>query len=270
MDLVSLFLAPDWDNLAFEDALDHAAPGDVDAILDLVTSDDAEVRLHLAQNLPRLSRGEPPTPRMLRTAIALTEDPDIAVRDWACFALGTQWAEVDTPELRDALAERLDDASREARSEALLGLALRRDPRAVGRVRDALSRASGVVYASEMRAAAALGDPGLHALVLAHQAGWDDEEAALDAMAASRLTDPQGPGDDLLDGVAELSRRRARGKPDGDALASWQVMSTVLDRAPHRAGEFLDEVVARLGDDEAAVREIRERSALATMATEPD
>jgi hypothetical protein len=118
----------------------------------------------------------------------------------------------------------------------------------------------------EMRAAAVLGDPDLHALVLAHQTGWDDEEGALNAMAARRLTDPRGPGDDLFDGVAELARRRARGEPDGDALALWHLMDTVLERAPHRAGEFLDEVVARLGDDAAAVREIRERSALAVMA----
>ena len=266
MDLLSLFLAPDWDDLVFEEALDRAAPGDVDAILDLATSDDADVRLHLAHHLVHLSRGDAPSPRTVQTAIALTADPDIRVRDWACFALGTQWDEIDTAELRDALAARLDDVGRDARSEALMGLALRRDPRAYERVREALSRPSGVVYTLEMRAAAALGDPDLHALVLEHQTGWDDDEGALAAEVALRLTDPHGPGDDLYDGVAELSRRRARGEPDGDALMSWRLMSTVLDLAPHRAGEFLEEVVARLGADAAAVSEITERSALAVMA----
>lgn len=270
MDLVSLFLAPDWDNLVFEEALDRAAPGDVDAILDLATSDDAGIRLHLAQNLVHLSRGDAPTPRTVRTAIDLSADPVIAVRNWACFTLGTQMVEIDSPELREALAARLDDVGREVRSEALMGLALRRDPQALDRLREALGRPSGVVFTMEMRAAAALGDPSLHPLVLEHQTGWADDEGERTALAARRLTDPQGPGDDVLDGVAELSRRRAGGGPDGDALTSWHLMSSLLDLAPHRAGEFLDQVVARLGDDVAAVREIRERSALAVMAADEE
>jgi hypothetical protein len=47
------------------------------------------------------------------------------VRDYACLALGTQWREVDSPELRSALADRLDDPDRDTGHEALLGLAYR-------------------------------------------------------------------------------------------------------------------------------------------------
>ena len=56
------------------------------------------------------------------------DDPD--VRDWATFGLGTQVA-TDSAEVRDALADRLADADEDVRREALVGLARRRDRRAV-------------------------------------------------------------------------------------------------------------------------------------------
>jgi methionyl-tRNA formyltransferase len=62
--------------------------------------------------------------------IELSADPDPAIRDWATFALGAL-APHDSPALRDALVARLDDADREARIEAVYGLALRGDERAV-------------------------------------------------------------------------------------------------------------------------------------------
>jgi methionyl-tRNA formyltransferase len=62
--------------------------------------------------------------------IELSADPEAAIRDWATFALGTLAAK-DSPELRDALAARLDDSGAEARIEAVHGLALRADTRAV-------------------------------------------------------------------------------------------------------------------------------------------
>ena len=62
--------------------------------------------------------------------IELSADPDPAIRDWATFALGAL-APQDSPALRDALAARLEDADPEARIEAVHGLALRGDARAV-------------------------------------------------------------------------------------------------------------------------------------------
>jgi HEAT repeat protein len=62
--------------------------------------------------------------------IELSADPDPAIRDWATFALGAL-APQDSPALRDALVARLDDADPEARIEAVHGLALRGDERAV-------------------------------------------------------------------------------------------------------------------------------------------
>ena len=69
-------------------------------------------------------------PVALTSLIELTNDEDSDVRDWATFGLGTQ-LEVDTPALRDALAGRLDDPDEVVRSEALIGLARRKDDRVV-------------------------------------------------------------------------------------------------------------------------------------------
>lgn len=85
---------------------------------------------------------------MIQVAIRLTGDVDKKTRDWACFALAEQWREIDTPELREALVARLDDIDHDTRLEALVGLAYRRDNRALQRVRDALSRPSGNVPGS--------------------------------------------------------------------------------------------------------------------------
>ena len=52
------------------------------------------------------------------------------MRDWSTFALGTL-APLDTPALRDALADRLGDPDPETRVEAVHGLAVRGDARAV-------------------------------------------------------------------------------------------------------------------------------------------
>jgi HEAT repeat protein len=60
----------------------------------------------------------------------LSNDEDERVRDWATFALGVQ-TERDTPELREALADRLEDSSPDVRAEAARGLALRGDQRAL-------------------------------------------------------------------------------------------------------------------------------------------
>ena len=66
----------------------------------------------------------------LNALTLLTADAETDVRDWATFGLGSL-CQGDTPEVRDALAARLEDEDDEVRGEALVGLARRRDPRAV-------------------------------------------------------------------------------------------------------------------------------------------
>jgi HEAT repeat protein len=58
----------------------------------------------------------------------MSRDTDNNVRDWATFALGTLF-DADTPEIRDALFDRVADPHDDTRSEALVGLARRSDPR---------------------------------------------------------------------------------------------------------------------------------------------
>lgn len=79
--------------------------------------------------------------RAIAALIVLSSDPDDDVRNWATFALGRQ-TEVDTPELRDALAARLDDEHDETREEAMAGLALRGDTRVVPAFLDELEFSS--------------------------------------------------------------------------------------------------------------------------------
>ncbi|MFC8192581.1 hypothetical protein ACFUMH_13075 [Cellulomonas sp. NPDC057328] len=249
-------------------AVDAADPTDVAAALALADHDDPRVRRLVASVIPLLTHGDPPTDAMVAVLLRLTADVEADVRDHACFALGTQLRDVDTSDVRDALAARLDDIHRDTRSEALVGLAYRQDPRAFPRVRDALSRPDGQVWTLEVVAAGALGDPRLHELVLRHVDGWGDVDAARPARAAARLTDPAWPDAELVDGVARLYRRRARGWPEGDAVSAWRPVDDVLDMAPSRAGDLFDAVLARLAGDEAAERLLREESALAQLAAE--
>ena len=74
-------------------------------------------------------------PEGVPALVALTEDENDIVRDWATFALGSfadvvdgVWCYPDSPELRAALHRRLEDPYPEARREAIWGLARRKDP----------------------------------------------------------------------------------------------------------------------------------------------
>lgn len=251
---------------AFQEAVDSVDALDIAAVLALSGHSDARVRRDVAATVPMLCGGGRPTEAMVEVAIRLASDEDMRVRDWACLALGTQWIDVDTTAVREALAARLDDIDRDTRCEALVGLAYRRDPRAFSRVRQALARPSGNVSRLEMVAAGALSDPRLHNLVQRHQSGWEDAASGRTAYLASLLTDPAGPSEDILGGVAEMYRRRAHGRPLGSTQAAWRTMQELLEIAPHRAPEFLDRVLSRVAGDEATTEEVREMSALAQDA----
>jgi HEAT repeat protein len=74
------------------------------------------------------------------TLIELSRDPDEDIRDWATFGIGQIYDTSEEPErfdtlaIREALVARVDDEHWETRYEALSGLALRRDPRAVNHI----------------------------------------------------------------------------------------------------------------------------------------
>lgn len=88
----------------------------------------------------------------------LAADCDVRVRSWAVFALGSQ-TEADTPELREALFQALNDDDLEVRGEALVGLASRHD----ARTKEALLSEwrKDEISALSLEAARELGDPSL-------------------------------------------------------------------------------------------------------------
>jgi HEAT repeat protein len=69
-------------------------------------------------------------PRAVDTLLALMQDADEDVRDWATFGLGVQ-GDLNSDQIRDRLFNRLTDPDRNVRGESLLGLAKRQDQRAL-------------------------------------------------------------------------------------------------------------------------------------------
>ncbi len=162
---------------------------------------DARVRLALAQ---ALSTPDDPCPQeVIELLVRLTKDRNGDVRDWACFALGTQ-CRADGTAIRDALAARLEDRHRDCRAEAILGLARRRDPRAVGPLLVALTSKS--VYRWSVEAAAYVGDvkllPPLRALI-----GWWNLDTALLETAIARC-DPESRHAHVIERGRSLRRFR--------------------------------------------------------------
>lgn len=62
----------------------------------------------------------------IETLIELSDDKDADIRNWATFGLGRQ-LEIDTQEIRTALWKRTNDTHFETKSEAIVGLANRKD-----------------------------------------------------------------------------------------------------------------------------------------------
>ena len=129
-------------------ALGHLRTGNLKRICSLATHTSAEVRHAVANCLggrdDRLAH---------ETLITLSADSDQHVRDWATFGLGTLGT-ADGEGIRNALVARLSDPDLEVRGEAMRGLAVRGDPRAVPAILAELERDD--VSALAIQAAAAL------------------------------------------------------------------------------------------------------------------
>ncbi|GAA1508894.1 hypothetical protein GCM10009730_11260 [Streptomyces albidochromogenes] len=128
----------------------HGDPTALPEILRHAGHPEAEVRHRVALSLIGLV---PAGHREGAAAlIALSRDPDDEVRDWATLALAG--FDADTPEIRQALADRLEDHDPDTAAEAAGGLAARGDARAV----DALARLlreedpEGYAYATALEA----------------------------------------------------------------------------------------------------------------------
>lgn len=98
----------------------------IDALAGVAIHDASNVRWAVATALEDLIGDE----RAERVLLTLMRDDDTSVRDRATFAVGSL-SDHDTPRIRAALFERLRDEERCVANEAALGLARRRDARAI-------------------------------------------------------------------------------------------------------------------------------------------
>jgi HEAT repeat protein len=85
---------------------------------------DAEIRLSVAHALGSFAND----PQAVEALLELMRDEDERVRDWATFGLGVI-GDSDSPTIREALFERLNDTYPDAREEAVEALAKRKDLR---------------------------------------------------------------------------------------------------------------------------------------------
>lgn len=177
------------------------------------------VRIAVASSLPLIFDGEPLDDDAVRTLIALSTDEDADVRDWATMSLGTQ-SDLDTPEIREALAARLNDVGGDTAFEACLGLARRGDARALERLQERLADLGAPVFLLDMEAAVALADPALTPLLeqLDHQwSGEDDRHTELLELALARSApDAAATAADLETATMALVPRQLAG-------SAWRV-----------------------------------------------
>jgi HEAT repeat protein len=148
---------------------------------------DADVRYSVAWSLPSVLGHEwiDADHPGVAALMALTTDEDARVRDWATFGLGSQ-LKVDGSGVRACLYDRVDDSHDDTRSEALVGLARRREREVVHLVRAALE--ADAVGRMAMEAAALLGDGSLADPLEALAEWWDLDPDLL--ATARRQCDP--------------------------------------------------------------------------------
>jgi HEAT repeat protein len=135
-------------------------------------------------------------PRTVGHFVRASTDRDADVRNWATFGLRILLGEVDdanaldTEEIRNAIAERLGDEHDEIRAEAILGLAIRQDPRALAQLKHELRHWPEWDHCFE--AAAHFRSPELYPLLQALlQQCPEDEGALAAAIEACRPSSPQ-------------------------------------------------------------------------------
>ncbi|HEY3612652.1 MAG TPA: HEAT repeat domain-containing protein [Gaiellales bacterium] len=217
-------------------------PGALEAVLAHAASPVAELRQVVASAMPGATGWDgtlSPLPaelaaRVVAALIALCDDEDEEVRDWALFGLGVQ-GDLDTPEIRDVLARHLDDPADDARDEALLGLARRRDPRAFPSVLSGLTPETAT--AQTVEAAAHLGDERLLPGLLALGEAWPRDEPPL--LAALRTCDPAERARWELYGAALSAELEGRLRERlGERPFGVQVAPVPLEYAPQLTAEW--------------------------------
>jgi HEAT repeat protein len=146
----------------------------LELLLRFVDHPDESVRFGAAVGIPGSLDQNEPDPDGVAALLELTADDDEDVRDVATVALASQ-LQVDTPEVRAALAERLSDSKFDTSCEALVGLARLGDHRAYPVLMAVLTapREERLVSTLQVQAAGLLGHPRLHAHLVDLRSWWD-------------------------------------------------------------------------------------------------
>ena len=145
-------------------------PRCVDLLIPFRMHPDEDVRYGVVHGL-----GWHNHPAAIEAMIELSRDVDEDVRDWATFYLGglndsSEITFIDTPEIREALWARVSDSYADARMEAFVGLAYRKDPRIVVPLLEEL--AADHVCEMAIEAAEELGAPRLLPALLKLKDWW--------------------------------------------------------------------------------------------------
>lgn len=139
----------------------------IEPLLELVGHPSEDVRFGVAFGLLRHDDS-----RALAALARLSGDTDRDVRSWATFGLAQQAA--DSPAIREVLMDRTTDEDAEVRGEALIGLSVRRDERALPLVRVELSGEFNGDWA--VGAAEHLADPSLYPILESVLRGLDPDD----------------------------------------------------------------------------------------------
>ena len=164
---------------------------DIEAIplaVGLSTHPDSEVRHGVVLALS-IHHGHE-VPQAIETLIQLSNDSCGHVRDWATFALGTL-IEIDTKQIRDALADRLSDPDFDTRGEALVGLAQRKDVRVIAALK--LELESDCIGCLAIEAAEWIASSELYDLLVDLRGWWDIDVNLLERAIAVSKPDEKCP-----------------------------------------------------------------------------
>ncbi|MFM8570149.1 MAG: HEAT repeat domain-containing protein [Pirellula sp.] len=151
-------------------------------LVSLANNRSEDIRWRVAWALPIDGISDPDVYQTcVQTLLRLMQDPEPQVREWATFSLSI--TEQDTPEIRNALLERLRDDDFQTRSEAAIGLANRKEPAAIDLLIEHLqSDRVGQLY---VEAAEIYADRRLRPALMALSKWWDvDQELLEKALAA--------------------------------------------------------------------------------------
>lgn len=161
----------------------------LETLLVLAEDPDPDVRWQVALGLPKVLSAHRDQ-RGIDALLRLMEDNDPEIRDWSAFGVGSQ-LDIDSSEVRNALASHMFDEGQETAGEALLGLARRGDNRALEPI---LQRLTG-------------GDPGNLIVEAAGQLRDPRLLPALKALKSGGWTDHSKPG--VLDEAIRLCSSNA-------------------------------------------------------------